>query len=127
MKAANEPFLKEGVTVQFQSEDIDGILMVSTPSTDLDASNAEEFKKGIVPVVNGYSRVIMDLSGIGFMDSAGLGAILSVYKKVREEGGQFRVFGLSKEVKALFDLVRMQRLFELCEDREWAIRASQTS
>lgn len=111
--------------MQFQHEDIDGVFILVTPRMDLDASNADEFKKNAGPAIQGQSKVVMDLSGIGFMDSAGLGAILSVFKRVRADGGQFRVFGLSDEVKALFDLVRMQRLFEVYPDRESAVQASQ--
>jgi anti-sigma B factor antagonist len=107
--------------MNLRTEDVNSILIVSVPTMDLDASKADEFKKSAGPLVQGHSRVIMDLSGIGFMDSAGLGAILSVFKKVRADGGQFRVFGLSEEVKALFELVRMQRLLEVYSDRETAI------
>lgn len=123
---ANACSWREVSDMQFDYEEIDGIWMVATPKMDLDASNVEDFKKAAAPLVQGRSRVVMDLSGIGFMDSAGLGAILSIFKKVRGDGGQFRVFGLSNEVKALFELVRMQRLFEVYPDRESAVAASRS-
>jgi anti-sigma B factor antagonist len=112
--------------MQFRYGEVEGIWLVCTPEMDLDASNSDEFKKTAAPLVQGRSRVVMDLSGIGFMDSAGLGAILSIFKKVRADGGQFRVFGLSEEVKALFELVRMQRLFEVYSDKESALAASRS-
>lgn len=111
--------------MEFEYEEVNGICVVSTPHMDLDASNSDEFKKIAGQYAQGRSKVIMDLSGIGFMDSAGLGAILSIFKKVRADGGEFRVCGLSDEVKALFELVRMQRLFEVYPDKESAVRASE--
>jgi len=111
--------------MQIRRDDADGIVILSAPNMDLDASNADEFKKSVSPAVQGETKVIFDLSTIGFMDSAGLGAVLSVFKKVRADGGQFKVYGLSEEVKSLFELVRMQRLFEVYPDRESAIRAFQ--
>jgi anti-sigma B factor antagonist len=113
--------------MQFHSEEVDGVLVVETPSLDLDASNADEFKRQAIEIVDGFSKVVMNMGSIGFMDSAGLGAVLAVYKKVRAEDGQFRVFGLNAEVKALFELVRMQRLFGVSEDRDSAVLAVSTN
>ena len=112
--------------MQLQTEQKNGLLIVSTPRMDLDASNADDFKKSTADLIEGQPSVIIDLSNIGFMDSAGLGAILSMFKKVRAEGGQFRAFGLSDEVKALFDLIRIRRLFEIHPDKESAIQAAQS-
>lgn len=109
--------------MKFESEEVDGVFVLIAPKMDLDASDAEEFKKGAAAEVQGHAKVAMDVSGIGFMDSAGLGAILSVYKKVRSNGGRFNLFGLSDEVTALFDLVRMRRLLDVYPDRESAIKA----
>lgn len=110
--------------MQLQSENRDGLLVISTPQMDIDASNADEFKKDTSTLLQGHHNIIMDLSNVGFMDSAGLGAILSMFKKIRADGGQFRVFGLSNEVKALFDLVRIRRLFEIHPDKESAVQAA---
>ena len=110
--------------MQLQTEALDNVLIVRTPTLDLDASNAEDFKSSAASLVDGYDRVVFDLSNISFMDSAGLGAVLSVYRKVITDGGQFRVYGLSKEVKALFDLVRMQRLFDIYPDKDSAVQAT---
>lgn len=109
--------------MHFSIENVDDILIVTPPKTDLDASNSDEFKRDIAQVVEGYHKVIMDLETISFMDSAGLGAMLSAFKKVRSEGGLFRIYGLSNEVKALFELVRMHRLFEIYTDRDSAINS----
>lgn len=107
----------------FNTQDVNDIIIISPPSIDLDASNAEEFKKDIARVIDAHKKIIVNMQTIGFMDSAGLGAILSAFKKVRADGGLFRIYGLSKEVKALFDLVRMQRLFEIYEDKESAVKS----
>jgi anti-sigma B factor antagonist len=107
--------------MRFTTEEENGVLIVIPPKMDLDASNAEEFKRDITPTVAGRKSVIMDLSEVGFMDSAGLGAMLSAFKKVRAEGGLFKIFGPNKDIKALFELVRMHRLFEILGDKESAI------
>lgn len=105
----------------FRTQEANNVLIVTPPNIDLDASNSDEFKKDIAQTIGNHRKVIINMETVGFMDSAGLGAILSAFKKVRADGGTFRIFGLSKEVKALFQLVRMQRLFDIYEDKESAI------
>ena len=107
--------------MRFDTEEVNDILIVTPPAMDLDASKAEEFKRDIALVVEGHSKVAMNLERIAFMDSAGLGAMLSTFKAVRASGGLFAIYGLSDEVKALFELVRMQRLFKIGNTRESAI------
>lgn len=60
--------------MQFDSETVDSVLVVSPPKMDLDASSAEEFKKDIASVIEGRTNVVIDMANINFMDSAGLGA-----------------------------------------------------
>lgn len=107
----------------FKTEIIDDILIVLPPRMDLDANDADEFKRDIAPVIAGHQKVALNLTSIGFMDSAGLGAMLSAYRKVQAEGGQFRIFGLNPEVKELFELVRMHRLFAIYQDKDSTIRS----
>jgi anti-sigma B factor antagonist len=109
--------------MQFELETINDITIVTPPEMDLDASNADEFKRDITPVIEGQPKVLLNIETIGFMDSAGLGAMLSAYKKVIAGKGAFKIFGVREEVKSLFDLVRIQRLFEVYDDRESAIRS----
>lgn len=113
----------EDKAMQFKTETINDILIISPPATDIDASNADEFKKDITPLLEGCSNVAINLENVGFMDSAGLGAMLSAFKKVRSEGGHFRIFGMNKEIKGLFELVRMHRLFQIFTDKESAIES----
>ena len=110
--------------MQLQTEITNSVLIIRAPALDLDASNAEEFKGSAASLVDGHSKVVLNLHDVGFMDSAGLGAVISVYRRVKMDGGEFRVFGLSPEVSALFDLVRMQRLFDIHKDKESAINAT---
>jgi anti-sigma B factor antagonist len=106
------------MVMAFKAEEVDGVLIISTPHMDLDASTADEFKRTVGLMVAGHQKVAVDLGEIGFMDSAGLGAIISLCKTVRSGGGEFRVFGLTEAVKSLFELVRVHRLFDVCADRE---------
>lgn len=92
---------------------------------ELDASNAGDLKRDAGPLLDAHPRVVFNLSRLRFVDSSGLGAFLSCLRKVNARGGDLKLCGLSKNVRAVFELVRMHRVFEIHEACEDAVRAFQ--
>jgi len=66
---------------------------------------------------------VLDLSRLRFVDSSGLGALLSCLRQLTGRGGDLRLSGMSKPVRALFELVRMHRIFDIYPTKEEAIKA----
>jgi anti-sigma B factor antagonist len=106
-------------------EKIGDVTVVVVPGEQLDASNAKEFKRDMAPLLEPCRRVIFDLAELRFVDSSGLGAILSSLRQLNANGGDLKLCGMSKPVRALFELVRMHKIFEIHETRDDAIRAFQ--
>lgn len=99
------------------------VAVVTVPLESLDADNAKEFKKEISPVLENYTKVLLDLRQLQFVDSSGLGAILSSLRALTAKDGDLKLYGVTKKVRALFELVRMHRLFEIFNTREEGIQA----
>lgn len=108
-------------------EKIGEITVVELAAEQLDASNAKEFKQEIAPVIGVTPRVVFDLGRLRFVDSSGLGAILSCLRQLTAVGGDLKLCGLSKPVRALFELVRMHRIFDIYGTRDEAVRSMQPS
>jgi len=99
------------------------VAVLVLPGMNLDAGNAKEFKRDILPVLEGKPKVILDMSELKFVDSSGLGAILSCLRQQNANGGELKLCGMLKPVRALFELVRMHRIFDLYNTREEALTA----
>ena len=99
------------------------VAVVVVPVEELDASNAAEFKRDIAPLLEGNTKLVLDLSRLRFVDSSGLGAFLSCLRKLNAKGGDLKLCGMSKQVRAVFELVRMHRIFDICGTKEDAVRA----
>jgi len=108
-------------------ERTNNIAVVGIPGEDLDAQNAKAFKKAVTPLLEENLNFIFDLSELNFVDSSGLGAILSSLRHVNNTGRDLKLCGLSTPVRALFELVRMHRIFDIYNDRDEALLAYQTS
>jgi len=95
--------------------------IVSFPMENLDAANVKEFREAIQAITANREVVLLDMSPLNFIDSSGLGALLSCLRAMNGKGGQLRLFGMTKPVKALFELVRMHRIFAIYNSREEAV------
>ena len=99
------------------------VAVAAVPVEELDASNAGEFKRDFAHVLDGNVKLVLDLSRLRFIDSSGLGAFLSCLRRLSAKGGDLKLSGMSKQVRAVFELVRMNRMVDIYGTREEAVRA----
>ena len=87
------------------------------------STTVARFKEQMGELAARTSRVVVDLSSVQFIDSAGCGALLLFHKLLLDNGGGLKVCCITPPVRALFELVRMQRVLEVHADREQALRS----
>ena len=95
---------------------------VLTVVGDLDVGSAPAFRAAIVdrlPEVDG--RMLVDLSGVHFIDSMGLGALVGGLKRARSLGGDLRVCAPAEPVTRLLELTRLDRALIVADGIEDAV------
>lgn len=101
----------------------DDITVITPDGERLTAANATHFKEQVIAHVDGgHSRLVVDMSGVSFVDSAGLGALVGVLKRIGNRG-DIVVCGLADGVRQMFELTRMNRIFTEYSDRAAAVTA----
>jgi anti-sigma B factor antagonist len=81
---------------------------------ELDALSCPELRPVIDALVSDApGRVTVDLSELELIDSSGVGAMVSLYKRVRANGGNVRFVGVANQPLIIFKLLRLDRAFEL--------------
>lgn len=99
------------------------VAVVTILAPELDASNTGEFKQQMASIIGAHSRVLIDLSRVRFVDSSGLGAMLSCLRQLTAKGGALELCGMSRQVRAAFELVRLHRILDIYESRAEALEA----
>lgn len=99
------------------------IAIVTLECENLDAGSVKEFKAKLAPLLEEHTYMIFDLSRVKFVDSSGLGVMLSCLRKLNAKEGDLKLCGMTKQVRALFELVRMQRIFDIMNTREEAVKS----
>lgn len=99
--------------MSFQIEIIDGIAVITVQVGRLDAKIAPQLKQAVADVIEGgTSRIMLDLASVKFMDSSGLGAVISSFKLTGQKG-DFVICNINDAVQEIFALTHMDRLFEI--------------
>jgi len=109
--------------MEITTEKSDNVAIATLVGDHLDASNADEFKRDMAPLLEANPRLILDLSDVRFLDSAGLGALLSALRKLSADGGDLKLIGVSQPVRSVFQITRMHRIFDIFNTKEEALRA----
>jgi anti-sigma B factor antagonist len=100
--------------MNISTETRDGWTLLSLKEERLDALNSGELRDRILGLLeSGVQQLIVDLSGVSFIDSSGLGALLSGYKNSNLRSGSFILTGLQPRVQSMFELTRLHRVFEI--------------
>jgi anti-sigma B factor antagonist len=105
------------------------VLVIELREEHLDASNVREFREAMQLLIKNQRRVICDLEGVKFVDSSGLGALISVQRMINAAQGKFALCAMSVTVRALFDLMRMNRVFQIhvtCDEAVLAYKEAVT-
>ncbi len=98
----------------------DGVAVV-TPAADLDNQTSREFQDRLDPLVTaGTCQFVLDLQHVSFLDSAGLAALVRLYKHVRIGEGDVRLAGVCPAVQKILDLTRLNRVFAIYPTAEEA-------
>ena len=85
--------------------------------------NRQKLKKRILDEIDkGKRKFVIDFSKSLYVDSSGLGVLISISKKIDEQDGELRLASLNKGLRTLFELTKLDTLFEIAENREEALR-----
>jgi anti-sigma B factor antagonist len=71
----------------------------------------------------GLTKIVVDMGGVTFIDSSGVGMLAAKLKHVRERGGDIRLLHLTSRSQRLFGMLKLMMAFEIFEDEEAAVRS----
>ena len=97
---------REGVAV-FQ---VEGEINIST-SPDL----RKQFEK------QSLKKIVVDLEKVSYIDSSGLATLVEILKRTKSQGGSLGLAGLSDKVRSLFEITKLDKLFQVSRTQDEAV------
>jgi len=71
----------------------------------------------------GIKKILLNLQGVGYVDSSGIGELVRTFTTVRSKGGQVKLFNLSKPVQELLEITKLYAIFDIHTDETSAIQS----
>ncbi len=82
----------------------------------LDEKNSSKLKYKLLSCVKSNQHILLNMNNVDTIDSNGCELLLSLLKKVKENGGKLELFGLQKGVEAVFYMARLNHVFMINKD-----------
>jgi len=115
-----------GEEMNINCVDHDAVTVVRPDNERLDIVVASDFRNALLELIAGGRRnLVVDLKGVSFIDSSGLGALVSALKTLKANGGQgdVRLAQVQEPVVALLEIIRLNRVFTTYPSVENAVKS----
>jgi anti-sigma B factor antagonist len=105
-------------------EENGNVVLMVVKEERLDAHNSDHLKQELARLFEeGKTRIVVDLKEVRFIDSSGLGALVSGFKNASSRQAGLKLSSLQNQVKSMFELTRLQRVFDIYPTVDEAIEA----
>jgi anti-sigma B factor antagonist len=89
---------------------------------EMDINSSPGIKKSFDKLLSARTpKVIINLSKVTYVDSSGLATLVEILKNMRSYGGKLRLSNLSAKVRSLFEITKLEKLFEIIANEEEAV------
>lgn len=100
------------MALDIQTRQADNGVTVVAPTGRLDVAGAPILKEAISEAARSQSpRIVIDLEGVSFVDSTGLGSVISALKQIRSKEGELRLAAPNQQVRVVLELTTLDRVF----------------
>lgn len=115
------------VLLRIEAERPSGVTVVSVRG-EADLHSAPELRDALATLIeDGTDELVLDLSETTFVDSMTLGVLLGAMKRVRSRGGHLRLVVTGADVRRIFEITLLDRVFPLHDTREEALGAARAA
>lgn len=95
----------------------DALTLLTVAYDTIDTTTIRQFKRELTEAIGAKHTLVVDLGRVRFIDSSGLGALLSASRELASAGLDLRLCELTPQVRTLFELVRLHRVFDIANTR----------
>jgi anti-sigma B factor antagonist len=101
----------------------DGVLVVDCSGRIVFGEESAQLRDTVKKLVTENNRVVLNLGGISYIDSGGLGTLVALYTTARNAGGAIKLASLTQRVGDLLQVTKLLTVFEVYDNEEQAVES----
>jgi anti-sigma B factor antagonist len=112
------------VSVKLSSRQVGDVTVIDAAGRITLGEAASAFRDTIRDLTaKGNKKILLNLSEVSYVDSSGIGEMVSSYTTIHGSGGQLKLLGLNKRIKDLLHITKLYTVFDAYDDEAAAIRS----
>lgn len=114
------------MSAKMTTRQVGDVTVVDTEGRITLGEGASTFRDTIRDLANaGSKKLLLNLAEVSYIDSSGIGEMVSAFTSVTNAGGQVKLLNLTKRVKDLLQITKLYTVFEVFDDEATAVRSFQ--
>jgi len=114
------------VNLKTTTRQVDGIAVVDVSGRIILGEETKLLRETIQRLIGaGQNDIILDLGEVSFIDSAGIGELVSAFTSVRNRGGELKLLKLTRRVRDVLQITKLYTVFDIRDDEAAAIKSFQ--
>jgi anti-sigma B factor antagonist len=109
------------VNLKMETRFTDGIAVIACQGRVLFGEEAAALRQELKRVLSTRRQVVLNLSGVSYIDSGGLGTLVGVYSSARSAGADIKLTGIGPRLRDLLQVTKLVTVFETYESEQQAI------
>jgi anti-sigma B factor antagonist len=112
------------VNFQATPREVNGITIVDMSGRITLGEGSALLRELIRDLLNkGQKKIVLNLGGVNYIDSSGIGELVSAFTTVKNQGGELKLLNLTQKVHDLLQITKLYTIFDVHTDEESAIRS----
>ncbi len=112
------------MTMKTSTRQVDGVTIVDLSGRITLGEGSVVLRDTIRELLNkGTRKILLNLGDVSYIDSSGIGELVSAYTTVRNQGGELKLLNLTKKVHDLLQITKLYTVFDIKDDEANAIKA----
>ena len=121
--AATNNVSEDGMNLKIEKRRVDGVTIVSCQGRIMFGDEANALRDFLKQVLTETPRLVLNLSGVTYIDSGGLGTLVGVYSSARGAGADIKLTGLGQRLRDVLQITKLATVFEVFDSEQEALTA----
>jgi anti-sigma B factor antagonist len=113
------------MTLKMETRTADGVTIVNCTGKVVFGDEANALRSTLKKLLNETKHIILNLSGVTYIDSGGLGTLVGVYSSARASGADIKLVGLGQRLRDVLAITKLATVFEVYDSEPQALAAFQ--
>ncbi len=113
--------------LKLSTRTVDDILIVDCAGRIVFGEESAELRESVNKLIAQSGRIVLNLAGVSYIDSGGLGTLVALYTTARNAGGSIKLANLTERVGDLLQVTKLLTVFEVFDSEKGALESFRTA